>query len=88
MSQAFQKASLIRSAGTQPHEQLVLIATLSCMLSQQSVFPGTETVDAEYMLSPDDEVEVLKRVKEYEAGKSKTISGKAFREELRKKYSA
>ena len=85
MSKAFQK-TLLEAKALSPQEQLALIAALSHLLSQQSVFPGTEDAFHEDMLPAEDEAEVLRRVKNYEEGKSKTISGKAFREELKKKF--
>lgn len=87
MSEVFQK-TLLDAKALSPHEQLALIAALSHLLSQQNVFPGTKSFIDGYMLPPEDEAEVLKRVKNYEEGKSKTISGKVFREGLKRKYGA
>ena len=87
MSQAFQKA-LLEAKALSPQEQLALIAALSQLLSQQNLFPGTASLSPDYMLPSEYEAEVLRRVKDYEEGKSKTISGKLFRQELKKKYGA
>ena len=87
MSKAFQKA-LLEARALSPQEQLALIATLSQLLSQQKVFPGVEPISPENVFSQDDEIEVLRRVKNYEEDKTQTITGKVFREELKKKYGA
>ena len=87
MRKAFQKA-LLEAKALSPQEQLALIATLSQLLSQKNVFPGTTPLSPESIFSLEDDVEILRRVKDYEEGKSKTISGKTFREKLKKKYGA
>jgi putative addiction module component (TIGR02574 family) len=81
MSKAFQEA-LLQARSLTPQEQLALVAALSKLLSQQQ---WTE-ISYEGMLPEKDEQELLKRVEAYEAGKTTTISGSDFREELRKKY--
>ena len=87
MSKAFQKA-LLEAKALSPQEQLALIAALSQILSQKNVFPGTTPLSPEAIFSIEDEAEILRRVKDYEEGKSKTISGNLFRENLKKKYGA
>lgn len=81
MSKAFQQA-LHQAQALSPQEQLALVAALSQWLAQQE-WP---TLPYEGMLPEEDENEVLNRVKAFENGEGKTISGTTFRKELRKKY--
>ncbi|MEZ4777330.1 MAG: hypothetical protein R3D00_29405 [Bacteroidia bacterium] len=87
MSKAFQKA-LLEAKALSPQEQLALIAALSQFLSQKNVFPGTTPLSPEAIFSREDEAEVLRRVRNYEEGKAKTLSGNIFRENLKNKFGA
>ena len=87
MSKAYQKI-LSQAKTLNPQEQLALIAALSKWLSKQKLQALDEVKSFEGMLPDEDEAVLLKRVESYEKGESQTISGKEFREELRKKYDA
>lgn len=77
MSSTFQE-TLDKARSLSQEEQLLLIARLSENLAQ--------TYPEQAMLDPDSEKEAQRRIRTYEAGDGKPISGDTFRQQLRDKY--
>lgn len=83
MSTIFQETlALVSKLSAQ--EQMALIAVLSQQVYEMNVLPQ-ELAD-QVQLPTEVEEALLARIAEYEQGKSTTISGDRFRDELREKY--
>ena len=77
MSKSFEEA-LSHAKALSHEEQLALISLLSQMLAEETAL--------EKSLSEKEEQTLLNRIAAYEQGRTPTIPGDSFREELLKKY--